>query len=83
MSSSTEQDACGDKLLADGADFVDGFRSGRNIEFNIRQAVPFGLDNLPVLYDSDGDAGNMLPLHLGFHVVVNIICARGARCDEQ
>jgi hypothetical protein len=52
-----EQDACGDKLLADGADFVDGFRSGRNIEFNIRQAVPFSLDNLPVLYDSDGDAG--------------------------
>ena len=44
-----EHDSCGDQLLADGADFVDGFRSGRNIEFNICQAVALYFDDLPVL----------------------------------
>ena len=52
-----EQDACGDELLADRANLVDGFRSGRNVEFNIRQAVPFDLNDLPVLYDSERNAG--------------------------
>src|SRR4029453_15456012 len=65
-----QQYSGGKKLLADRAYFVDGLWPGGNVELNIRQSVALHLYDLAILDYSNGNAGDMLLLHLGFDVVV-------------
>src|SRR4029453_1088441 len=67
----------GKKLLADRTYFVDGLGPGGNVEINIRQSVALPLYDLPKLYYSNGNAGDVLLPHLGFDVVVYLVGAHG------
>jgi hypothetical protein len=61
-----QHDSCGDELLTDRRDSVDGFGFGLDLELDIRQAIAFGLNDLTVFDDDEGEARNILLMHLGF-----------------
>src|SRR5262245_38349720 len=61
------------KLFADRADFVDRFRFGRSLQFDIGKAIAFYLDDLAIFDNCQRESRNMLPLHLGPNIVVYFV----------
>src|SRR5678815_2968043 len=69
-----QHDSCGDELLTDGSDLVDGIRRGRDLAFDIRQAITLGFNDFAVFDHSQGKAWDMLTPHFSFNEVVNWPC---------
>ncbi len=58
-----QHDSGGNELLADRRNLVDGFRRGRHLEVDVRDAVARALDNLTFLEHHEREAWDVLPLH--------------------
>src|SRR5437867_8724019 len=71
-----QHDPRGKKLFADRTYLVNGVWLGGYVQLDVRQAVAFRLDDLAVLDGGEGDARDMLLLHLGLDVFVNLIRSR-------
>jgi hypothetical protein len=79
-------DTSGDELLADRADLVDRLRRRAGAELQVGNAIAPHLHRLAVLQDGQGQARDVLPVHLRRDVVIDLVGAGATarrRPDDQ
>src|SRR5262249_26592264 len=72
-------DGRGYELFADGPRLKNRLRADRGRQFDVRQTVSLGEENVSALVDADGDAGNVLPGHFRAHQGVDRLDLPGAQ----
>jgi hypothetical protein len=68
-----QHDRRGEDRLADGCDLIDRLRLGRRAGFDVRQAVPGGLDEPSVLNHGQRKARDPPVFHLGEEIIVCLV----------